>query len=266
MSDTQSSLFGIEIKDMPKKDYDDMTTLEKMKAHNDRLKLKEPPSLEMCSAELDVIKAREKENWIERGMRKELSKPKKKEWVFTDLNIFGETDFITYVNFETDNGFEFFKTKKILKGFLKEKQIKKNEFDKRLVCVIDNVNELEEICGYEETFKNEQEIKDFIQITKENSEFAIKKNKENIFFDTRRYFWKYENKELKNIGWNCLNEQELKEIEIENKKRDLEHEQEKNNLENQIKKNSEELKELLKKKFGYPVIIRVLKDEKGVLK
>jgi hypothetical protein len=202
------------------------------------------------------------------------SKPKKKDWEFEDLGIEGETDYITYVNFEAENerGFEMFKTKKVLNGYLKTKQIKKGEIEKKLVCVVQNCS-LEGICvDYEEVFNNEKEIKDFILTTKNNSDFAIKKNKENIFFDTRRYFWKYENKELKNIGWDCSNEQERKEQNLEFEKREKEKEEinkqeilknqnEAEKLESDIKQHSSILKELLKNKYGYSVKIQVLKEE-----
>lgn len=231
-----------------------------IKIIDERIKQKEYPSLELSQVEIDTANAREK------------PKPKKKEWEFKELGIQDETEFVTYVNFETENerGFEFFKTRKILRGFEKVKQIKKNEIERKLVCVVGiTQDDLEGIINdYEEVFKTEQEIKDFIQQVKECDEFAIKKNKENIFFDTRRYFWKYENKELKNLGWNCLNEQEQQEehlrLEKEQAERNLKAEQEKNSLENLIKKSSEELKELLKKKYGYPITIRVLKEVENV--
>ena len=57
-----------------------------------------------------------------------------------------------------------------------------------------------------------------------------------------------------------MNEQDLiehKKRQEERRKSDLEY------AERDIKNYSEKLKEALKKKYGYPVTIRVLKDEKG---
>ena len=64
---------------------------------------------------------------------------------------------------------------------------------------------LDEFTGccneYDEEVKTEDDIKAFIQAEIDGSIYAEQKNKESIFFDTRRYFWKYENKEFKKIGW-----------------------------------------------------------------
>jgi len=139
------------------------------------------------------------------------SKPNKNKWEFVkDLGITGETDFITYLTFETDkdSGFDFFKVRKSMKGIMKERKVNKNEVENKLVlicsAIILNEEGLEEICNdFEENFKTEEEMKEHIKNIQECDEVAIQKNKENIFFDTRRYFWKYEDKELKSLGWNC---------------------------------------------------------------
>ena len=136
-------------------------------------------------------------------------KPKsnKNKWEFVkDLGIKEETNFITYLTFETDNnlGFDLFKVRKSMKGILKERKVNKNETESKLVLVcsaiMPNEEGLEEICNdFEEDFKTEEEMKEHIKNIKEFDEIAIQKNKENIFFDTRRYFWKYEDKQLKRI-------------------------------------------------------------------
>jgi hypothetical protein len=136
-------------------------------------------------------------------------KPNKNKWIFVkELGITGDTDFITYLTFETDNerGYDFFKVRKSFNGIMKERKVNKNEVENKLVLVcssvIPNDEGLEEICNdFERDFKTEEEMKEHIRFIKESDEIAIQKNKEYIFFDTRRYFWKYEDKKLKNLGF-----------------------------------------------------------------
>lgn len=141
--------------------------------------------------------------------KKPKSSSNKNKWEFVkDLGITGETDFVTYLTFETDKeiGFDLFKTRKSMKGILKERKLNKNEVESKLVLVcsaiMPNEEGLEEICNdFEENFKTEEEMKEHIKNVQECDEIAIQKNKEYIFFDTRRYFWKYEDKEMKMLSW-----------------------------------------------------------------
>lgn len=129
------------------------------------------------------------------------------KWVFSkDLDIKDESDWITYLTFETDEerGFNLFKVRKSFRGIMKERKINKDEVESKLVlicsAIMPNEEGLEELCNdFEVDFKTEEEMKEYINLVKENDYFAMEKNKENIFFDTRRYFWKYENQKLSRI-------------------------------------------------------------------
>lgn len=135
----------------------------------------------------------------------EKEKKNTNKWVFAkNLDIQDESDWITYLTFETDNekGFDLFKVRKSFRGIMKERKINKDEVESKLVLICSAINEegLEELCNdFEVDFKTEEEMKDYIKLVKENDYFAMEKNKENIFFDTRRYFWKYENQKLSKI-------------------------------------------------------------------
>jgi hypothetical protein len=128
-----------------------------------------------------------------------LKESKKPKWIFQDLGIEGETDYITYISNETDDdGWAKITTRHLIKGFRKTKGK-----DSKLVAVVYWIRkDLEGICSsYEEEFKNEDEIKEFISFRQEESKFAREKNSKGIFFDTRRYFWKEKDGVFRNIGW-----------------------------------------------------------------
>lgn len=137
----------------------------------------------------------------------EKEKKNTNKWVFfKDLDIQDESNWITYLTFETDKeeGFDLFKVRKSFKGIMKERKVNKDEVESKLVlicsAIMPNEEGLEEICNdFEVDFKTEEEMKEYIKLVKENDYFAMEKNKENIFFDTRRYFWKYENQKLSQI-------------------------------------------------------------------
>ena len=212
----------------------------------------------------------DKEENKKKEEKKKIAK-EKKAWKFTEI-CDGETNYVTYVNFESDSdrGFDFCNTKKLLSGCWKKRWIKKEEFVKKLVCVVSYIQKgLEGVVNdYEEEFKTEDEVKDFINNELKNNKFAIEKNKEHIYFDTRRYFWKYKDKEFENLGWSPEKEEEKEKPKREDFRENkglIDWDDKKNlqpTLEEDIKITSSHLKVILKEKYGYPVMIRVLKDEK----
>jgi len=134
-----------------------------------------------------------------------LAEAKKPKWIFEDLGIEGETDYITYISNETDEvGWAKFETKKLIKGFRKTKGK-----ESKLVAIVYYIRkDLEGICSdYEEAVNSEDEIRDFIGSVVDTSTFARGKNKRGIFFDTQRYFWKEkDNGEFQKLGWASIDE------------------------------------------------------------
>jgi hypothetical protein len=199
----------------------------------------------------------EKEN-LKNNSKKKKDKPKK-EWKFEGLGLEfnGETERVSYVDFEAEQ--KIFNIKKFISGFRKTR-----DNETRLIARV-SVWCLDEICNeYEQEFKTTDEIKEFIKGEVEGSKFALEKNKENIFFDTRRYFWKYENKEFKNLGWCVVEPKEEKKEEKEEKpiekvvEKVIEKvENKERSLDELIADKSKELKELLKNKYGFEVVIKV---------
>lgn len=167
----------------------------------------------------------------------------KKELEITDLKIYEVSDYIGIIDFENDGKIDIFKT--IFKGRqIFNRKTKKEKFvlDKFFFYkgLEAELNPIES----EIDFKSEDELREFLEAEIQFNAFLRENNKKHIYWDCRRYMWKKEGKDFKQVI------ADIRKVP-------------QNHLEQKIKELSAELKEYLKQKYGYAVTLRILKDEKG---
>lgn len=182
----------------------------------------------------------EQENEFEKREReKELKK--QKQFEVENLHIDKESCYATVINFEGDKEpFEFLTFKRVL-GLKKvfNKKTKKTKF-----IVMENLHykDLEEmIYGFENDldFGDKETALEFLYGELEQMNLLARENKKSIFWDCRRYMWKYKDKELTKAIPRV--------VDIPN------------NIETKIRELSIELKRLLKDKHKCNVSIQVIK-------
>jgi len=122
-----------------------------------------------------------------------------KDLEITNFGINEETPYATIVNFECDDekGWELQTFKKIL-GLGKVFN-KKTKIDKFVVLENYFYKGLEEkLNGFQSDveFKDKNKALEFLYGELEFMKFLEERNKDNVFWDTRRYMWKYSDKKF----------------------------------------------------------------------
>ncbi len=176
---------------------------------------------------------------VEAKTEEEIKAEKKRNQLeVVDLGVELETPYATILNFECDDekGWELQTFKEILKAQrVFNRKTKREKF--QAVRIFFYKEEREPILSIDDLvdFKTEYEVKQFLYNELEHIKSLAHHNKFDIFWDTRRYFWKREKTGINDDK--CWAKWIPRVIDIPS------------NLEKAITDKSFELKELLKKKY-----------------